>query len=810
MMRWIKAWAIGLATSAMLVACGGGGGDSGDCVLCGGDGDGSGSAVADLIISGVPTSLANGSTEPIAMAVVAVNSSNQVVADAPVTITADNGGVIVADAATTDSSGQVTASVSFGSDTTPRTITITVTSGSVTRTRSFQVVEGAGGGNAEMVIALSSQTVTATSPATVTVTVRDAAGVVVPSAVVSFETVRGLGTFSTNSALTNAQGQAAVALYPASSSTSGADEVSATTTVDGAVLTAITGFQITATEVAISSFTSDLVAGTDLSAYGQTNLTVNLSGTSAGTPVALSIVSLCANKSKATITPTSQTTTNGVASFTYKDAQCGATEDNDTVQVTVTGTTTSASLSIPLAKPTASSLGFVSASPETIYLKNSGFTETSTVTFLVKDEAGNPLPGKSVVLEPTTLAGGLTMDGGTDAVTKLSDSNGLVTVRINSGTVPTPVRVRATLEGTNIATVSSSLSVAVGLPSQLNFSLSQGTINIEAMNHDGTPNTYTIYASDRLGNPVPSGTAINFVTEGGQVQASKQITVTDGIASATANFASSDPRPANGRVTVLAYALGEESFLDTNGDNVFTTGAETFQDLGDVFLSRSFTSTYDNVQDQFISLGIAGTKPCVAVDPAKDPSGLLTLDQTIPTVGASTCDGVWGRAYVRRATETVFSTSASRLMWYRGGAGVISNVSSGIKIDSGCSKFTILGDSGANGDYFLMGSGSLYNMPTQGSLKFVVSDENGVRLNPMPAGTTLSVRATTGITVSVGGGSPVANTASATSGSVLYQFTEASSGSISVTTTSPLGLATTFTFDVTMTNAAPSGAACTQ
>lgn len=808
MIRWIKAWALWLAASAMLVACGGGGGDSGDCVFCGG-GTGS-NAVADLIISGVPTTLANGSTEPIAMTVTAVNSSNQVVADAAVTITADNGGVVVADSSTTDSGGQVTASVGIGNDTTPRTITLTVTSGSVTRTRSFQVVEGAGGGDAEMVIALSSQTVTATSPATVTVTVRDATGAVVPSAVVSFTSVRGLGTFSTNSALTNAQGQASVALYPATSSTSGADEVSATTTVDGAVLTAVTGFQITATEVSIASFTSDLVAGTSLSAYGQTNLTVTLSGASAGTPVALSIVSLCANKTKATITPTTQTTTNGVASFTYKDAQCGATEDNDTVQVTITGTTTTSSLSIPLAKPTASSLGFVSASPETIYLKNSGFTETSTVTFLVKDEAGNPLPGKSVVLEPTTLAGGLTMDGGTVPVTKLSDSNGQVTVRINSGTVPTPVRIRATLSGTNIATVSSSLSVAVGLPSQLNFSLSQGTINIEGMNHDGTHNTYTIYASDRLGNPVPAGTAINFVTEGGQVQASKQITVVDGIASATANFASSDPRPANGRVTVLAYALGEESFLDTNGDNIFTAATETFQDLGDVFLSRSFTSTYDSVQDQFISLGITGTKPCKAVDPLKDPSGLLTLDQTIPTVGASTCDGEWGRAYVRRATETVFSTSASRLMWNRAGAGQISGVSAGIKIDSDCAKYSIPGDSGATGDYFLMGRGSLYSMPAQGSLQFVVSDENGVRLNPMPAGTTLSVRASTGITVSVGGGSPVANTSSATSGSVLYQFSDAASGSISISTTSPLGLVTTYTFDITTSTTAPSGAACTQ
>ena len=802
MIRRMKAWATGLAMTALLAACGGGGGSAGDCALgCSGGDDGS-SEVANLIISGVPTSLANGSSDPISMTVTAVNSSNQVVSGAAVTITADNGGVVVAGAAETDDSGEVTATVSMGDNTTPRTITLTVISGSVTRTKSFQVVEGSGGGSPEMVMSLSSQTVTATSPATVTVTVRDAAGVVVPNAVVSFSTVAGLGTFSANSALTNTLGQASVALYPASSTTSGADTVSASTTVDGTAVTASSGFQITATEVTIASFTSDLGSGT-LSAYGQANLTVTLGGTTPGTPVALSIVSLCANKSKATITPTTQTTTNGTASFTYKDAQCGATDSEDTVQVTITGTTTTASLAIPLASPSASSLGFVSASPETIYLKNSGFTETSTVTFMVKDEAGNALPNQNVVLEPTTLAGGLTMDGGSTAVTKLSDSNGQVTVRINSGSVPTPVRIKATLQGTNISTVSSSLSVAVGLPSQLNFSLSQGTINIEGMEYDGTPNTYTIYASDRLGNPVPAGTAINFVTEGGQIESTKQISIVDGIGSATVNFRTSAPKPADGRVTVLAYALGEESFLDTNGDNVFTTGSETFQDLGDVFLSRSFSEIYDPVLDQFISLGISGTQTCATADAAKDPSGLLRLDATIPSVGAKTCDGAWGRAYVRRAIETVFSTSTSRLMWYRSGAGEIANVGTA-KIDEDCQTFSVVGDSGASTTYFLVGDGKLYNLPTQGTLKFLVSDTNTNRLNPMPAGTTLSVSATSGSSVSVIG-TPVPSTRSAGDASILFKFTDAASGAISVTTTSPKGVVTSQSFNVTTATSPDAG-----
>ena len=408
-----------------------------------------------------------------------------------------------------------------------------------------------------------------------------------------------------------------------------------------------------------------------------------------------------------------------------------------------------------------------------------------------------------------------------------------MTVRIRSGTVPTPVRVKATLAGTTISTVSSNLSVAVGLPSQLNFSLSQGARNIEGYNIDGTSNTYKIIASDRLANPVPSGTSINFVSEGGQVEAIRQTTVSNGLASATSQFQSSDPRPGNGRITVVAYALGEESFLDTDGDNVYDSG-EYFQDLGDIFLSRRYSKTYEAGKDQYISLDITGSAACVNA-PASYPGNVLGLNQTTPSVGGSTCDGTWGRAYVRRAAETVLSSSASRLMWYREAAGLLdsSTVASGTKIDSGCTTYEVFT---TNNDvdyvtqiddpaleakkaaapdaykktFFLMGSGGLYNMPDQGSLSFVVSDTNPIRLNPMAAATTVTVSATTGISATVGGGSPVPDSSTATSAVVAYKFTDTSSGTLFITTRSPSGLGTTFAVNITTDVAPVSGSACTQ
>src|SRR6185369_7455384 len=51
----------------------------------------------------------------------------------------------------------------------------------------------------------------------------------------------------------------------------------------------------------------------------------------------------------------------------------------------------------------------------------------------------------------------------------------------------------------------------------------------------------------------------------------------------TVPFYSADPRPSGGRVTILAYALGEETLIDNNGNNVYDTG-DTFIDKSpDIF-----------------------------------------------------------------------------------------------------------------------------------------------------------------------------------------------------------------------------------
>jgi hypothetical protein len=529
---------------------------------------------------------------------------------------------------------------------------------------------------------------------------------------------------------------------------------------------------------------------------------------------------------KATLSPAGVTATSTPVVIQFRDNGCGALQASDQIQAVVTSTGATAALKLDVQSPATSSIAFVQAIPEQIYLSGSGFAQNSLITFQVNDLAGNPLPNIVVELRLQTGAGGVTMEGrGVESVnpasanpfTATSNALGQVSVRINSGTVPTPVRVNARLAATpGIATVSSNLSVAVGLPSQLNFSLSQGKKNIEGYNIDGTSNTYQIIAADRSGNPVPAGTSINFVTEGGQIEAIKQTSLVNGIARTAANLVSSDPRPVDGRVTITAYALGEESFIDLNGDNQYTVG-EPFQDLGDIFKDRNFDGVFDATTDEFIPLAVNNNAACAPIT-----NGLLTLDPSIPTVGKlagepARCDGKWsgaGQVYVRRAAETVFSTSSARPLW-AGTSG----------LDSTCSKVKLqVGPSTTQLQQFTLTAGDTWYGATSGTLNFIAADANPgrikpaslwvdpssfnpltdyelfPRLNPLAAGSVVSASTqTNGLAVSVGGGSPIPSTSEASTASIAYAFTPpVSSGIVFVTFTSPSGVGTSVAVNVTV------------
>ena len=774
-----------------LVACGGGGGDAGSAPFppAGGGGGGGGATAADLVlVLSAPTISSNG-TETVMARATAIDTNRNAVAGVPVTISVNSNAIATPSGTITGPDGTLTAIVGIGADSSIRAITVSASSGSLTKTAQLRVQAGASSGLLPtLAIGLSNTSISSATPATVTATLRDANNGPVSGQVIAFKVVRGLAVTNVATSLTRADGTAVAILSPASSTGAGADEVTATASVAGSALSAITGFTVQATNVTISSFTSAVAA---LGAYGQTSLTVGLSGASVGSPVQVTVSSTCVTAGKATLSPARFTATTASVTLQYRDNGCGAVQATDSLQAVIDGSASTASLSLPIASPAVASLAFISSTPEQIFLKGSGFTESSSVVFEVRDANSSPLPNVNVVLRLLTLTGGVTMDGGTANVTRASDAVGRVTVRVNSGTLPTPVRIAGSLAANaSISTVSSNLSVAVGLPSQLNFSLSQGIKNIEGYNIDGTLNTYQIIAADRSGNPVPAGTSINFVTEGGQIEAIKQTVLVGGIARTTANFVSSEPRPVDGRVTITSYALGEESFIDTNGNNIRDAN-EAFQDLGNLFKDRIYDGIFDAVVDEFVPLVVNNSSACSATT-----NDLLALDPSIPSMPA-TCDGVWsgaGQVYVRRATETVLSTSGARPLW---------GITRGLSNTCVNSRLTMqVGPSRIQTAPFTVVAGDTWYGGGNDTLSFIVADANpgsvsrGLppRLNPMAAGTTVSATTpTTGLTVTVGGGSPVPSTTEATLAAVAYNFSDplVTSGIIFVTFRSPSGTGTT-------------------
>lgn len=322
-----------------------------------------------------------------------------------------------------------------------------------------------------------------------------------------------------------------------------------------------------------------------VSAAAPATLTATLKN-GAGTPVPGAVVTFAtAGTGFATFFPTAATAltdANGVATVTLN---AGASQGADSVSATATvnGTAVTSNAvgftvsSAPVTQ-TPASISFVSASPTTIAIKGTGGQENSSVQFVVRDSNGNALANQVVNFALNTSAGGITL--GSPAATSASD--GSVTALLQAGTTAVPVRVTASLASNPaISSVSSQLVVSTAIPHQNGFSIAATLLNIEAYSFDGVTTDITARLSDRYGNLVPDGTAVSFRTEGGQSSITPSCTTSGGACTVT--LTSSGRRPADGRLTVLATAIGEESFTDTNGNGVYDLG-EPFDDRPEAFI----------------------------------------------------------------------------------------------------------------------------------------------------------------------------------------------------------------------------------
>lgn len=437
---------------------------------------------------------------------------------------------------------------------------------------------------ASITVEMSADTISASTPGTVTAVAKNADGTPAAGALVTFAVANGAATLTLERVKTDANGRATTTLQPVAGKI-GADIVAASFTPASSTtaLSAQTVFSVSATNVSLNAVTA---APASISSYGASVITVSVTGASSASPVTIDFSSTCATAGKATLSPTSITVTGSSASTTYQDKGCAAT---DRISASISATSQQRQVDLVVAAPIAQSLEFVSASPDKICLAGSGCEISSKVSFKLKDQYNNPITNRTVSFS-LDIPNVATL-GSTSLPT---DASGVVTVSVTAKATPTPVRVRAQVaDDPTLSTVSNALAINAGLPTQNAFSFSASTYNPDGWSRDGTESDIRVQLNDRFGNPVSDGTVITFVAEGASVIPAKCSTVS-GVC--TTKFVTSNARPADGRVTVLAYAQGEEFFADANGDQKYTS-EENFTDLGEVFIDANENGVMDGAYE---------------------------------------------------------------------------------------------------------------------------------------------------------------------------------------------------------------------
>lgn len=346
-----------------------------------------------------------------------------------------------------------------------------------------------------------------------------------------------------------------------------------------------------------------------LSPGGSTNLTVNIvssTKTLASSPIDIIFNSPCIASGEAklsvnnvAVTGNKVTSNFGEATVTYTANGC-TDSDQVTATAVLKGAPAVAKTTLNIAADKVGSIQAIAPSTSTqISLKGTGGKETAVVTFLVSGETNAPIKNIDVDFTLSNTAGGTSL-GGLSLVntSATSDKNGLVSTTVQAGTVATSVVVTAKIRGTNIATTSNKLTASTGIPDQDSFSIAASDLYPVSWDHLNIESSITVSLGDAFSNPAVNGTAVSFTAESGLIDPScvttngtcqvkwrsqSQGPVRDSSNFSVARMLCVDPlgnsldannyptcrRERAGRVTILAHAIGNESFIDNNGNGLY-------------------------------------------------------------------------------------------------------------------------------------------------------------------------------------------------------------------------------------------------
>jgi adhesin/invasin len=248
-----------------------------------------------------------------------------------------------------------------------------------------------------------------------------------------------------------------------------------------------------------------------------------------------------------------------------------------------------------------------------INVRGTGSINVANITFAVTDAYGNPVEdGRTVFFDiANPLNGGERL-----STTEANTLNGLVSVAVQSGTVPGPLNVRAIYpsnDGTSIST-EGQITIVSGRPDAEHISIAAEYLNIAGGIEFGLQDTITAYLGDRYGNVPYEETQVSFITEGGTIGESTGFTTTTsyGVAQAvlqtsaptTPELDGNDPNANPGLCRIVAYTRGSESFYDANGNGSYDEGLDTLtHDMSDPYIDANDNGQFDQGEKYFDANG---------------------------------------------------------------------------------------------------------------------------------------------------------------------------------------------------------------
>jgi len=463
------------------------------------------------------------------------------------------------------------------------------------------------------------------------VKVTDQSGKGISGALVTFTVTGGVVLGSSNGAvLTNTNGEASISVKPENINTNGAYQISAVADFDGVqASTQALNFSLQATNIILVDLTA---ASTQLESGGSTNITLKTQDANTKinqNNVNVEFTATCGKFEPATVVSSNQ----GNVTTSYKAIGIDGKLCTGAQKISAKGLNIpEVRIDVSIKALQANSLVYTS-SKVNLGIRKSGSASSGQIEFTLYAN-GVPVADQDVLIEKVQAPEDLSFVtfGNQNNKTIKSDSNGKVIVNLYPGDKPGPVEIRATLvSDKNVSTVSKNVSVSIGRVTQDGLSLSVSKNSLQNV-IDGDTATITARMVDRTRNPVPDGTVISFVSEGGKVE--PNCSTVQGECSVT--LTTQEPRPLNNRVTVLAYVEGDKTFTDLDGDNLYTKGVDQLlSNIGSFFRDDNEDNQYNKdygIGEFLYNRAVLGNKATCAPSTIKQPNIAGTCDDNLDTV----------------------------------------------------------------------------------------------------------------------------------------------------------------------------------